>query len=266
VDQAWSGGSVMRHRPYGELLFARVQAGDIIVVAKLERGFRDAADCLMTVREMYDLGVRIIVLDKNLDATDPGSFLMVGIQAVVAEDERRKIGIRTKESLDYRRAKGFAFGKAPMGYKNIARRVGGKQVKIRVEDMGVRKTACLAWVLRNHFRFTELQTHRILIAMQMPAASPEGGIGETRVRKLIARYESDFAVHEKYQAGPPSQKYLDAKREWLASMTAMSREFYEGYLKVPIYKFLRERKFPVKKVSSSGPSSHASPPPPPEAA
>src|SRR5262245_56651982 len=45
------------NRPQGGQLFARLWRGDTLIIAKLDRGFRDTADALDTVRRFRDLGI-----------------------------------------------------------------------------------------------------------------------------------------------------------------------------------------------------------------
>ncbi len=45
-----SGSTPFQKRPEAQKLVSVLKSGDVIVIAKLDRGFRDTADCLNTVK------------------------------------------------------------------------------------------------------------------------------------------------------------------------------------------------------------------------
>jgi len=95
-----------------------IQPGDIIICSALDRFSRDARDCLNTIHELKELGVRLF-LNGHGDVTDEGNVtarLMLEIMAAFAGHERRVIKERTTRGRRAKRERGgFIGGEAPWG-------------------------------------------------------------------------------------------------------------------------------------------------------
>lgn len=107
-----SGSLPFSKRPNGSKLLGCVKAGDIIIIAKLDRGFRDTADCLNTVKFLRERKVSLSILDISLDVSTPIGEMILTIMASVATFERKRIAERIKD--------GFANGRKhekKYGYK-----------------------------------------------------------------------------------------------------------------------------------------------------
>lgn len=90
------------------------QTGAVLVIAKLDRLSRNAA-FLLTLR---DSGVKFIAADMP-DANE----LTIGIMALVAQQERQAISVRTKDALAAARARGTRLGN-PHGVAAFNGRIG----------------------------------------------------------------------------------------------------------------------------------------------
>jgi DNA invertase Pin-like site-specific DNA recombinase len=115
-----SGSVPLEQRPMGSELAAALRLGDILVLAKLDRAFRNAADALNRADAWREAGVDLIVADMGTDPVtrDGAAKMFFGMLALVAEFERGRILERTAEG---RRAKaqkgGHTGGSAPFGYR-----------------------------------------------------------------------------------------------------------------------------------------------------
>ena len=119
-DAAVSGSIPLERRPAGAELVAVLKPGDTVIVSKLDRAFRHAADALTRAETWKSQGVRLIVADMGPDAvTDNGvSKMFFGMLALVAEFERGRILERTAEGRSAKaRAGGHVGGSAPFGYR-----------------------------------------------------------------------------------------------------------------------------------------------------
>jgi len=117
-----SGGTGLAERPGGQELLAALRPGDTVIVAKLDRAFRNAADALATAEAWKKRGVDLIVADMGTEpVTHNGvSRMFFGMLALVAEFERERIKERSAEGrAAKRRAGGHIGGSAPFGYRKV---------------------------------------------------------------------------------------------------------------------------------------------------
>ena len=119
TDAGVSGSVALSQRPDGGRLVAKLQPGDTVIVAKLDRIFRSAADALQMVDQFKNSGIDLVIADIGADAvTQNGtSKMFFGILALVAEFERDRIKERQREGqAAKKRVMGFSGGKRPFGY------------------------------------------------------------------------------------------------------------------------------------------------------
>jgi DNA invertase Pin-like site-specific DNA recombinase len=117
-----SGSKPLTDRPEGGPLLARLVKGDVLVVTKLDRAFRNAADALATAERLKARKVDLIVADMGSEpVTQNGvSRMFFGMLALVAEFERDRIKERSAEGrIAKRRIGGHTGGSAPFGFRKI---------------------------------------------------------------------------------------------------------------------------------------------------
>ncbi len=117
-----SGGTALAQRPVGGELIATLRRGDTLIVAKLDRVFRNAADALTTAEAWKRGGLDLIVADMGSEpVTQNGpSRLFFGMLALVAEFERDRMRERLADGRGAKRAGGGHIGgTAPFGYRKI---------------------------------------------------------------------------------------------------------------------------------------------------
>jgi DNA invertase Pin-like site-specific DNA recombinase len=94
-----SGTVPVEERPALGPALASLEAGDVLVVAKLDRLSRSVGDFAQLVDRSLGEGWRIVVLDLGIDMTKPNGRLIAGIIVQVAQWEREMISTRTKQGL-----------------------------------------------------------------------------------------------------------------------------------------------------------------------
>jgi DNA invertase Pin-like site-specific DNA recombinase len=120
TDEGVSGSRPLAERPAGAELLATVQAGDVVVVSKLDRMFRNAADALARAEAFKAAGIELIIIDLGTDPVTANgvSKLFFGIMASVAEFERDRLRERQAEGQRGKLARGGHIGgSAPFGYR-----------------------------------------------------------------------------------------------------------------------------------------------------
>jgi DNA invertase Pin-like site-specific DNA recombinase len=112
VEDVGSGASERRRRE--ELMrAARRRDIDTIVVWRLDRWGRSLADLVVTLQELYELGVGFISLNEALDLTTATGRAMAGMLAVFAEFERGILRERVKAGIAEARRRGQRHGRPP---------------------------------------------------------------------------------------------------------------------------------------------------------
>lgn len=102
-----SGGTPALQRPQFSKMVERIEAGDTLVVLKLDRLGRDVQDVLATVEKLASDGIHVRSLDLDgVDLTCAAGKLQLTVLAAVAAFERDRIRERTKEGLARSNKKG----------------------------------------------------------------------------------------------------------------------------------------------------------------
>ena len=89
-----------------------------VMVFKLSRFGRNAADVLSTLQVMQDFGVNLICVEDGIDSSKDAGKLMISVLSAVAEIERENIRVQTMEGRIQKAREGkWNGGFAPYGYK-----------------------------------------------------------------------------------------------------------------------------------------------------
>jgi site-specific DNA recombinase len=93
---------------------------DFVLVFKLSRFGRNAADVLGSLQIMQDYGVNLICVEDGIDSSKDSGKLMISVLSAVAEIERENILIQTMEGRKQKAREGkWNGGFAPYGYKLV---------------------------------------------------------------------------------------------------------------------------------------------------
>lgn len=91
-----------------------------VLVFKLSRFCRNAADVLSTLQVMQDFGVNLICVEDGIDSSKDAGKLMISVLSAVAEIERENIRVQTMEGRIQKAREGrWNGGFAPYGYRLV---------------------------------------------------------------------------------------------------------------------------------------------------
>ena len=91
-----------------------------VLVFKLSRFGRNAADVLATLQMMQDFGVNLICVEDGIDSSKDAGKLMISVLSAVAEIERDNIRVQTMEGRMQKAREGkWNGGFAPCGYQLV---------------------------------------------------------------------------------------------------------------------------------------------------
>ena len=122
-DEGKSGKNVDGRPQFKEML-ELIEAGtddiDYVLVFKLSRFGRNAADVLSSLQKMQDFGVNLICVEDGIDSSKDAGKFMISVLSAVAEIERDNILVQTMEGRKQKAREGkWNGGFAPYGYKLV---------------------------------------------------------------------------------------------------------------------------------------------------
>lgn len=108
-----SGSKSARDRPGMRRLIEYAQAGDTVVVWRIDRLGRSLIDVLNTVNLLREQGVKIRSISDSIDPETSAGRMMLGFLATLAEYERELITERINAGIAAAKANGTRFGRPP---------------------------------------------------------------------------------------------------------------------------------------------------------
>lgn len=114
ITETVSGSVAAAERKGFGLLLNKLEAGNVLVVTKLDRLGRNAMDVRATVEGLTGMGVKVHCLALGgVDLTSPAGKMTMGVIAAVAEFERDLLIERTQSGLARAKAEGKTLGRKP---------------------------------------------------------------------------------------------------------------------------------------------------------
>jgi putative DNA-invertase from lambdoid prophage Rac len=112
VIETVSGSTAIAQRCGFSKLMDRLEAGDVLIVTKLDRLGRDAIDVSATVKMLAEMGVRVYCLALGgADLTSSAGTMTMNVLNAVAQFERDLLIERTQSCLKRAKADGKTLGR-----------------------------------------------------------------------------------------------------------------------------------------------------------
>ena len=147
ISETVSGSVAATERAGFAKLLDRLEAGDVLIVTKLDRLGRNAMDVRGTVDRLAAEGIRVHCLALGgVDLTSPAGKMTMGVIAAVAEFERDLLIERTQAGLSRAKASGKTLGR-PQALTVVqqqeirAARAGGASLGAMAAKYGVSRAA-----------------------------------------------------------------------------------------------------------------------------
>lgn len=122
-DAGKSGKSIEGRMQFSQMMEdikSRKDGVSFVLVFKLSRFGRNAADVLSTLQIMQDFGVNLICVEDGIDSSKDAGKLMISVLSAVAEIERENIRVQTMEGRIQKAREGrWNGGFAPYGYRLV---------------------------------------------------------------------------------------------------------------------------------------------------
>lgn len=121
-DAGISGGSIRGRHDFQRMMGDVINEKDsvsYVLVFKLSRFGRNAADVLKSVQLLRDYEVNLVSVNDGIDSSTSGGRLMLSILSAVAEMEKENITVQFSAGKLHKFKKGgWAGGTVPYGYRN----------------------------------------------------------------------------------------------------------------------------------------------------
>lgn len=112
VTETVSGSTAIAQRRGFSRLLDKMEAGDILIVTKLDRLGRDAIDVSSTVKALAEMGVRVYCLALGgADLTSSAGTMTMNVLNAVAQFERDLLIERTQSGLKRAKSEGKSLGR-----------------------------------------------------------------------------------------------------------------------------------------------------------
>lgn len=111
VVQETASGKAGAERPLYDALLARLEAGDTLVVWKVDRLGRSTLDALDAAKKMDARGVHIVITTLGIDLKTPAGRLVFGMMSQIAEFERELIRERVTAGMAEAKRRGTLIGR-----------------------------------------------------------------------------------------------------------------------------------------------------------
>lgn len=119
-DEGRSGKNIASRPEFQRMLDDIMDKREVsyVLVFKLSRFGRNAADVLSSLQKMQDYGVNLICVEDGIDSSKDAGKLMISVLSAVAEIERENILVQTMEGRRQKAREGrWNGGQAPYGYR-----------------------------------------------------------------------------------------------------------------------------------------------------
>lgn len=120
-DEGFSGKNIQGRLEFQRMLNDIQEGKDgvsFVLVFKLSRFGRNAADVLNSLQLMQDFGVNLICVEDGIDSSKDSGKLMISVLSAVAEIERENIRTQTMAGREQKAKEGkWNGGFAPYGYR-----------------------------------------------------------------------------------------------------------------------------------------------------
>ncbi len=112
---------LFRNRPSGRRVFEEAKSGDHIVIARLDRGFRNTRDIAETIPHLIDRGVNVVFASEGMDFSTVWGRVALMVLGQFAELEPAITSARTRDALRELRAVGRGISGAFAGFKMVGK-------------------------------------------------------------------------------------------------------------------------------------------------
>jgi len=137
------------NRPQLQICLDYVRDGDTLVITKLDRLARSTRDLLNITSRLETKGVKLQVLDQNIDTSTPTGKLMLTMLGAIAEFENDLRKERQSDGIELAKEKGVQFGRKPtLSARQIQEMKELRESGIKIKDLMTKYSLSKASIYR----------------------------------------------------------------------------------------------------------------------
>lgn len=231
-----------------------------VIVFKLSRFGRNAADVLNSVQTLQNCGVNLICVEDGIDTSQPSGKFVVTVLAAVAEIDRENIIAQTKAGREQKASEGkWNGGHSPYGYDLIDGKLiineeeaklikeifnlyvnheyGLSGVSKRLNQLGRKKN------VRGNAKLENISSHFVGCILDNPVYKGKIAFGRRRVEKVANGEQNETRIVKQ-----KSYPIYDGIHEAI-----ISEEMWEA---ARIKRYERDKKYNYKKESANNNNKH----------
>ena len=208
-----------------------------VLVFKLSRFGRNAADVLSTLQVMQDFGVNLICVEDGIDSSKDAGKLMISVLSAVAEIERDNIRIQTMEGRIQKAREGrWNGGFAPYGYflENGELKISEEEAKaVRIifelyttTDMGANGIAKylddhgIKKIIRQNGKTPLFTASLIRMILKNPVYCGKIAFGRRKTEKIHGtRNDYHLVEQDNYLVADGKHEAIITEEQWRAAQT-----------------------------------------------
>ena len=217
-EDAGKSGKSIEGRPAFKKMLSDIQEGldvDYVLVYKLSRFGRNAADILNSLEFIQSYGVNLLCIEEGIDSSQTSGKLLISVLSAVAEIERENI---LEQTMNGRREKArqgkWNGGPAPYGYSlkddtlvieedeaEIVRTIFDKFVHTNMGYTGIAKYLNLQGIKKTPRKKTDIEefsAHFIKILLDNPVYCGKIAYGR-RAREKVKGTKADYKIVNKQE-------------------------------------------------------------------
>ena len=241
-DAGKSGKSIEGRAQFSQMM-EDIKSGkdgvSYVLVFKLSRFGRNAADVLSSLQVMQDFGVNLVCVEDGIDSSKDAGKLMISVLSAVAEIERENIRVQTMEGRIQKAREGkWNGGFAPYGYQLVDGKlvvneeeaeairviydqyihtdIGANGIAKYLENHGIRK------IPRQNGKNTMFDAHLIRLILKNPVYCGKIAYGRRRTEKVRGtRNEYKLVEQDNYLLVDGLHEAIVSEEVWQAAQVKL---------------------------------------------
>jgi putative DNA-invertase from lambdoid prophage Rac len=166
-EEAEHGDTPFFQRPVAAELCQRLAKGNVVIATKVDRPFRDFADCFQVLADWSKRKIVLYPIEFGADTSTHAGLMVVQIRASVAQYELSQIRDRTRRVLQHRKAKhGFTNQFPGYGWKLVGPQ--GKRQRVPADEERTQMAAIVRMYEQEGLSLEEVYWHFVRTGERTP--------------------------------------------------------------------------------------------------